>query len=150
MYQIPAHITKSPLAFVRYCLSKGLLLGIGQFLSSEAETWRKKQYIETGDDWSLIHTLEICNLFFLHIVNYSNSKHVLEKLLFKNLKLLQRIMCQYLDHPATKLNFPFSLLIFDRAPFILKSDSSHRGPQNTITFYQNAWRLYQEHLQFRN
>lgn len=83
MYQSPAHITKSPLAFVHYSLSKGLLLGIGQFLRSEAETWHKKQYMETGDDWSLILTLEICNLFFLHIVNYSNSKHVLEKLLFK-------------------------------------------------------------------
>lgn len=27
--------------------------------------------METGDDWSLILTLETCNLFFLHIVNIS-------------------------------------------------------------------------------
>lgn len=50
---------------------------------SEDKTWHRKEYTETRDDWSFILTLEICIFFFLHIVNYSNSKHVLEKLLFK-------------------------------------------------------------------
>lgn len=42
-------------------------------------------------------------------------------------------MCQYLDHPAVNLNFSFSFLLLDRAPFILQSDTSE-GPQTLMHF----------------